>query len=99
MPRPHGTVGSKLKMTKAAVIANRSVVPAILGGGLTRCRQGVFDKTTERIKERLEVGFANQGSLVTVLLEQLRDRRSIDGQGNSVHPNAMRAWILTGNHG
>ncbi len=82
-------VAGQLHMIKAAMRAK-----------LPELGHAVFVELEFAVDERLEMGFADQRSLVAGLVLQIaRHRRRIGWQRHAVHPNPVRAHVLAGDHG
>ena len=84
--------------TRGAVRARPSA-HRVLGRRLARSGQQVLGEAPERVHEGLEVRLADERGAVAVRVQLGRDRRRVDRQRHAVHPHAVGARVLAGEHG
>ena len=93
MERSHATVRRGLHVVESAM-----EMTAMKHGELAAHRQLVLGVAQERVHERLEVRLADEGGLVTGVVESRGHAWRVDGQGDAVHPHAVGRHVLSGDH-
>ena len=96
--RPESAVRGEREVLESAVRRGQSV-GADNHLGLEPARaDAVLGETQERIDERLEVRLADQRGSVSRTAQVTSDARCVGRQRNAVHPHAVRAHVLAGEH-
>ena len=86
--RAERTVRRRLEMFEAAVQPDEILTS-----------EAVLDEPGERIEEGLEVRLADQRAAIAVIVQHRGHRRSVERQGDTVHPHAVGAGMLPGDDG
>ena len=88
-----------VQRAKGAMRCGLEVLEAAMQPDRFPAGEAVLGEAGERVEEGLEVRLADQRGAVSVVVQHRSDRGRVDGEGDAVHPHAVRARMLAGDDG